>query len=116
MKTIRRTIWAVVLPLWLLVVGCETHYRGWRADFANTSQYAVDVYRNGDLQFTLAPNADDDCRVELDDDFTVLDYTTGQTLGSFHVDAWGGVYDVRVSAVIFDDHVDWSTDFEADDW
>jgi hypothetical protein len=105
-----------LVGLALLTLGCETYQRGWRADFANTSQYAVDVYRNGDVQFTLMPNADGDCRVELDDDFAVLDHETGQTLGSFHVDAWGGVYDVRVYAVIFDDHVDWSTDFDADDW
>jgi hypothetical protein len=106
----------MVLAGLLLAMGCETYYRGWRADFANASQYAVDVYRNGNLKFTLPPNADGDCRLDLDDDFAVLDHDTGQVLGSFHVDAWGGVYDVRVFAVIYDDHVDWSTDFGADDW
>ncbi len=106
----------LVMLLGLVGFGCETNYRGWRADFANTSPYAVEVYRNGDLQFILAPGSDDDCRVSLDDDFAVLDHDTGRVLGSFHVDAWGGVYDVRVYAVIHEDHVDWSTDFGADDW
>ena len=113
MKTMRALAGLVVV---LLSWGCESYHHGWQADFANTSQYAVDVYRNGELQFTLAPNADGDCRVELDDDFAVLDHATGQVLGSYHVDADGSVYDVRVTAIIFDDHVDWNTDIRADGW
>ncbi|MCX7006541.1 MAG: hypothetical protein NTY53_04710 [Kiritimatiellaeota bacterium] len=116
MKTIRVVILVVMLPILMMAAGCEGDHRGWRADFSNTSTTDVDVFRNGDLQFTLAPNAGGDCRVELDDDFAVRVHATGQVLGSYHVDGWGSVYDVRVTAMIFDDHVDWSTDFDGDDW
>lgn len=116
MKTIRRMIWAVVLPLCLLAVGCETHYRGGRADFSNTSEVSVDVYRNGELQFPLAPNADGDTHVELDDDFTVLVHATGRVLGSFHVEGWRNVYEVSLQAIIYNDHVDWRTDLDDNRW
>ena len=100
----------------MLATGCETDHRGGRADFANTAQTEVDIFRNGHLQFSLPPDTDGDCRVELGDDFAVLDRYTGQVLGSCHVDADGYVSDVRVTAIIFDDHVEWSTDIDVDDW
>ena len=105
---------AVVLSVLLMLPGCEWRHRDWEADFANTSPTAVDVYRNGELQFTLTPGADGNAHVDRDDAFAVLDHASGQVRGTHTVDISGDVFDIRVTAIIFDDHVDWNTEVDAD--
>jgi len=105
---------ALALAAWVLLTGCEWGGRNNReADFANTSPTAVDVYRNGDLQFTLAPGADGTAHLDRTDTYAVLDHATGEVRGTHTVDVSGDVINIRVTAVIYADHVDWSTEVDA---
>jgi len=115
MKTFRAAMLAVALPALALLAGCEWgHNKGWDADFSNLAKTAMDVYRNGDLQFTLQPGADGSCRVDGNDVFAVLDHPSQQTRGTYNVNISDNVGDFQLTAVIYDDHVDWSTNVQLD--
>ena len=103
---------ALVCPALLLLAGCELRHHEGEADFTNAARTSVDIFRNADLQFTLAQGADGNCRVDRDDTFTVRDHATGQVRGAHTVDISGDVLDVHITALIYEDHVDWSTDVE----
>lgn len=112
MQALRAVLLAVALLG--LVPGCELRRHAGEADFANTTPAAMDVFRNGDLQFTLAPGADGNCRLDRDDTFAVREHASGALRGTHTVDISGDVVDISITAIIYADHVDWSTDVETD--
>lgn len=104
----------MALAAWVLLSGCEWGGHNRReADFANTSPTAVDVFRNGALQFTLTPGADGTAHLDRNDTYAVLDHASGEVRGTHTVDISGDVSDIRVTAIIFADHVDWNTEVDA---
>ena len=107
---------AVLLAVALLglVPGCELRRHAGEADFANTTPAAMDVYRNDDLQFTLAPGADGTCRLDRDDTFAVREHDSGALRGTHTVYIAGDVVDISMTAIIYPDHVDWSTAVDTD--
>ena len=97
-----------------LVPGCELRRHEGEAGFANTTQAAMDVFRNYDLQFTLAPGADGTCRLDRDDTFTVREHASDAVRGTHTVYISGDVQDISITAIIYADQVDWSTDVDTD--
>jgi len=112
MRIFPAIVLAMTLPVAALLSGCEWDHRDREVDFANAAPTAMDVYRNGALQFTLPPGADGSCHLDRNDLFAVVDHATGQVRGTHTVEFSGEVSDIRVTAVIYSDHVDWSTDVD----
>lgn len=112
MKTMRSVCWAVVPLLVWLACGCERRGPEGIADFTNAAQTAMDIFRNGRLQFILEPGARWTCDADRNDHFIVQNHVTAAVLGTQTVSLTGDVVEIRLTASIYDDRVDWNLHVE----
>ena len=102
----KKSFSVLMLACLLFLSACEDPNQ-WTCDFDNRSSYTADIYRNGTLQFSLAPGQAQECDIECEDKLEVRDHSTGRVTGSYRANIYGDIKSVDLHANIYNDEVRW---------